>query len=703
MLKRVFSFQVAFLIIIGNVLAVSDSSSQLLPDTFNLKNAQHYISYSANLVNNGELDKAKMVIELGLNKASEEKNDYLNANLGYYLADYYYYKQEYDSAHQLYFKVLPLFENLADTLMLAKTLNSIGLIYSFEQNNEKTLQYYLQEVELLNNIKKRSYKLDIEKMVLLTNIINVYGDTKQHEEVLLMAKEAIALAHEINDSVRLGSVLNTVALAQKNLGQIEQSLATFLEASRLFVALKDEFRNSFIINNIGGIFEMDNRNLDSALYYYTKALAGFEQNDYDWGISQAKLGVASVSSKKGNYKIAEQNYQEIIDLSKEHRFNQVLAMAYQGYAQMEYQKANYKKAYELNSLYQVTTDSLFNAEKQKNQTELETKYKIVQKENEINLLKNEKLSQDIKLEKANLQHFASIILLIFLLIVIYFYVIYYNRKRRANQVLLDKNKQIEQQNIQLTTMNEHIQLMNKDLQTSKLELIKANSSKDKFFSILAHDLRNPFHHILGHSQLLALKYDKLNIEERKQYADEIHNSCEQVNRLLDNLLEWSRTQSQSIEFRPQKLLVNDIINETIDLLLKTATKKSILISNKIDQEITVFADTEMLATIIRNITNNAIKFTPAGGNITIDANLLKNKLQIIIEDNGVGIKKSNINKLFKLHSNIKTRGTNDERGTGLGLAICKEFIDLHQGKIWVESEVNVGSKFYVELPYRNIT
>lgn len=691
---------IIFLYVFGllNVLAANDSVKFVLPDTFNIENPDHYINYAAQLINQGKLDEGKIVIDLGLQMGEKGKNDYLLSNLNYFLADYYYYQQKYDSAHRLYYQVLPSFEAQNDTLMIAKTLNSIGLMFSFEQDQEQTLKYYLLEVELLNKVKKRTYKLDIEKMVMLTNIINLYSDIKEHQEVVDLSKQAIALAHELNDSLRLGSVLNSLALAQKNLGEIDQSLATFQEASRLFRSMNDEFRNSFIINNIGGIYELDNRNLDSAYYYYSSALNGFQQNDYQWGIAQAKLGVASVLSKQKKYHDAERNYNDIIDISKEFRFNQVLAFAYQGLAQMEYERGNYKKAFELKGIYDELNDSLFNEEKHKQLAELETKYKIVQKENEINHLKNEKLSQELLLERANLQRLIGLITVLFLLTIIYVFFIYYNQKRRDNQLLTEKNKQIEMQNEKLKTMNEHIQTINKTLQISKHELTLANNSKNKFFSILAHDLRNPFHNILGQSYLLSKTYDKLNKEERKQYADEVYASCEQVNRLLDNLLEWSRTQSKGVEFRPQKFDLKDIISNTLALLQKNAEKKSIAIINNANPEIQLIADKQMMETIVRNIVNNGIKFTPEGGSIQLDATIGKNKLRLIITDNGVGIEKKNLKKLFKIHSNFKTKGTNDERGTGLGLVICQEFVGFHKGKIWVESEVGVGSKFFVELP-----
>lgn len=696
MLKTGIIFLLAFGLF--NALAANNINQYLLPDTFNIENPDHFINHTKNFINNGQLNDAKIVIDLGIEKGTKEGNNYLLSNLEYYLADYYYYLQEYDSAQQIYLKVLPLFENQKDTLMMAKTLNSIGLIYAFEPNHEKSLHYYLLEYDLLNKVKYPIRPLNIEKMALLTNIINLYSDVKEHQKVIDNSVYAIRLAHELHDSVRLGSVLNSLALAQKNMGNIDQALATFHQASSIFNALNDDFRNAHIINNIGGIYELNDRNLDSALFYYDLAVEGFEKENFQWGISQSKLGLAAVLSKLNDFTASEKNYNDVIEISKEFRFYEVLSLAYEGLAQMEYDRGNYKKAFELHQFSDNLNDSIFNEEKHKQYAELLTKYELIQKENEINLLKNEKLMQELKLERANLQKQIVFIMVIFLLIIITVIVIYYNQKKRDNQLLVEQNNQIELQNKQLQTMNEHIQIINKNLQQSEKELTLANNSKNKFFSILAHDLRNPFHTILGQSYLLSKTYDKLEKKEQKNYADEMYSSCEQVNRLLENLLEWGRTQFMGIPFQPEPLVLDDLIVNTISLLKNNAEKKSITIVNEVEPNVEIMADKEMVETIFRNIINNGIKFTPTGGWIKITSEKADGKIRFLIEDNGLGIEKANQKKLFKIDSNFKTRGTNNESGTGLGLVICKEFIDLHKGKIWVESEFQKGSRFYFELP-----
>ncbi|MDA3928036.1 MAG: ATP-binding protein [Prolixibacteraceae bacterium] len=680
-----------------NVLAI-DVLPSILPDTFDIKNPNHYIDYTAQLISKGELDSAKEVLDLGATEAQKHNNKYLQANISYYLADYFYYKQEYDTAHTLYNSVLPLFEELCDTLMIAKSLNSIGLLYSFEQNDEKTIHYYLLENALLNQVKNKNRSYDVERIVLLTNLINLHSSAKEHDKVIEHAKEGIKLAKEINDPLRLGSILNALAIAYKNIGDIDQSLKTFKEASALFRISKDDFRNSFIQNNIGGLYEQNNKNLDSALHYYQASLKGFNDEEYTWGITQSKLGVASVLSKKKKFTVAEKHYNSVIDTSINHNFNKVLLLAYQGMAQLKYDSKSYKQAFEYNRLYDNLNDSLFNQEKHKQYAELQTKYEINIKENEINNLKTEKLQQELILEKSQLHKQIIISFFLFALVSIVVLVVYYIQKRRDNRILQVHARKIEHQNEQLKTMNHHIRLINNKLQKSRKELSISNTAKNKFFSILAHDLRNPFHNILGQSYLLSETFDKLSSDEKKQYAVDIYKSCDQVNRLLENLLEWSRSQSKGLNFNPQKLKINELVLNSISVLKYNALAKDIIIENNIQNNYEIVADKDMVETIFRNIVNNSIKFTTNGGTISLSAIPLKNKIKFIIQDTGVGICKKELEKIFNLDSNFKTRGTNGERGTGLGLVICKEFIKIHKGEIWAESELNDGSKFFIELP-----
>ena len=231
-----------------------------------------------------------------------------------------------------------------------------------------------------------------------------------------------------------------------------------------------------------------------------------------------------------------------------------------------------------------------------------------------------------------------------------------------------------------------------------LQLKELNATKDKFFSIIAHDLRSPFNAILGFSNLLVEQMKSREYEGIEEYAGVIHNSSHRAMDLLINLLEWSRSQTGRIEFNPEYVEMGSLIKEVTALLNDTAQQKSITIFRESPDTLSVFVDKAMISTVLRNLISNAIKFTHPGGTIVISAEQNPDKLLVTVSDNGIGIKKETIDKLFLIEESYSTAGTQNEKGSGLGLLLCKEFILKHKGKIWVESELGKGSKFRFTLP-----
>ncbi len=230
------------------------------------------------------------------------------------------------------------------------------------------------------------------------------------------------------------------------------------------------------------------------------------------------------------------------------------------------------------------------------------------------------------------------------------------------------------------------------------ELQNLNATKDKFFSIIAHDLRSPFNSILGLTNYMVEQIQEKNFEKLEEYGVIVRNSSQRAMDLLTNLLEWSRSQTGRMEFSPEYIEIGSLIGEVTSLLVDSAEQKSITISQKTSGEIVASVDRSMFSTIMRNLISNAIKFTKVGGAIEISLEEETSYIKVSVKDNGIGIKKDQIEKLFKIDENQSTLGTRNEKGTGLGLILCKEFVDKHGGLIWVESEVGKGSLFCFTIP-----
>ena len=232
------------------------------------------------------------------------------------------------------------------------------------------------------------------------------------------------------------------------------------------------------------------------------------------------------------------------------------------------------------------------------------------------------------------------------------------------------------------------------------QLIQANAEKDKFFSIISHDLRGPFNGFLGLSKLLAEDLQRFTPEDIKKIAGSMRDSATNMFSLLENLLEWSRLQRGITSFKPESFLLMPMIDDIMHTVMDSANKKEIEISYEIQADLEVFADEYMLASTIRNLASNAVKFTLKGGKVTIAAKSVPgHSVEISIRDTGIGMNHEMVHDLFRLDVQTNRRGTENEPSSGLGLLLCKDFVEKHGGKLWVESEEGKGSAFYFTIPY----
>lgn len=265
------------------------------------------------------------------------------------------------------------------------------------------------------------------------------------------------------------------------------------------------------------------------------------------------------------------------------------------------------------------------------------------------------------------------------------------------RALLESKKELENTVNELNMTKDGLEKQAIQLRDLGQKLKYQIDVKDRFFSIISHDLVSPFTSLLGMSQLMSLRAYNLSKEDLIQSAKDINTSGEQVYELLQNLLEWSRLQMEGAKINPEQIQLVELTRECIDVLMPTAQEKNITLKDSI-KNASAFADRDMVMTVIRNLLANAIKFTPQGGLIEILSKRDGDNVQITVSDTGVGIPLDKIDLIFALDQKSSTRGTEGEMGTGLGLPLCKEMIEIIGGRIWCESKKNQGSKFHFTLP-----
>jgi two-component system, sensor histidine kinase and response regulator len=277
-----------------------------------------------------------------------------------------------------------------------------------------------------------------------------------------------------------------------------------------------------------------------------------------------------------------------------------------------------------------------------------------------------------------------------------------SRYRKLNaeleQKVKDRTQDLESVNERLNQELTERTLVEEALIKSEALLIELNASKDKFFNILAHDLKNPFTSLLGSTELLFDNIDQMDKEKIRILAQILNDSAKSGYEILLNLLDWSRSQTGILKINPERISIKELIDENISNLQLAANIKEIDIRSEIEDDLYLFGDKNMINTILRNLFSNGLKFTHKGGKVTVGAFTTELEAIIWVRDTGIGISEENIKKLFRIDVIFQLPGTNKEQGTGLGLMLCKEFVEKLHGKIWVESTENVGSEFKFSLP-----
>jgi signal transduction histidine kinase len=415
----------------------------------------------------------------------------------------------------------------------------------------------------------------------------------------------------------------------------EKARANHIIALDIRRSLRDEAGKAESFNNIG------------ALYYY--------EGNLDRAIANLELGLESARESQSHTQIMKSA--------------EFLSFCYRDMQQ-------FQKALEYKDLFIGMNDLLQNERNEQRLLDVQNRYEINKKETQIAKLEKVRLQREQQLrEEARFRNFLFAILgLVVVIVVLVLYM--YLSKRRSNKILEAANHTVQQQNISLQELN---------------------ATKDKFFSIISHDLKGPLNSLTSFSGLLINHADSLSKEEITMLAKDLDKSLKNLFALLENLLEWSRSQTGNIEFTPEVFDLQKLLDINRELLSAQAQTKNIEIVHEPGAPIHVLAHKHSVNTVIRNLISNAIKFTGTGGKIIVGIKHVNKELIISIADTGVGMPKEIVDKLFRIDTKHSTRGTADEKGTGLGLILCKEFIEKNGGRIWVESAVGKGSSFYFTL------
>jgi signal transduction histidine kinase len=577
------------------------------------------------------------------------------------------------------------FDYGVQSLYLAKKLkidNEIACIYNYlgvirrnQGNYTSALEYYFLALKIAENIEDKR-----EIAYALNNIGGIYNRQKKNDKAIEYVKRAIEKFKELNDIKGIAYAYNQLSYINIEIGLYNLALNYCRRAYKIHKKRKAHLQIAVIFNTMGRIFEHKDKK-DSAIYYYQKGLE-FRKKYRDLnGQAQSFNSIGYFYNRYENYEIAIEYLNKSLKLGREINSARRIISSLSGLSIAYSELKDYEKAFQAHKEFKHINDSIINQESVKKITQLEMQY-IFDKQLRLQELEIEKkdLSQQQQNKQMKIRRNIYLVFSVLVLIATIIALYAFRSKNKANNLLAEKKKQIENQR-------------------DRLQIV--NATKDKFFSIIAHDLKNPFTSIIGFSELLIKQYSRFSDEQKIDFIKSINSTSRQTHKLLVNLLQWARAQTGNIKFEPEVVDFSEIAKENLLLQKESAKKKKINIYAEVRDNLMVYVDKNMINTALRNITSNAIKFTNEDGEIKIRAVDMGEFIEVSVEDTGIGIEDKDMKKLFRIDEFYTTKGTNHETGTGLGLVLSKEFVEKNGGNIIVKSQPGKGTKFFFTLPKAN--
>lgn len=626
-------------------------------------------------------DSSFRYYNLALNLSQKSNSELHLAKSFYKLGVFYEKGMEYDAAITNYKESSNLYEKLDSSNQKAKIYNFIGFNYVNLHAEDKAIEYFYKSLEAYrktNNNKGLAMNY--------TDIGNLYYMHENYDLAKKYFQDALAIYTKINSKSGIAITYTNIGNAIVDGGDCEVGLEYYEKSLAIQEELGDLNGLATNYNNIGDSY-IGLKEFDKAVLYFNKALEIANKIKDDGLLAILYLNLADANSKKEKWQKAIKNAKVSLDYA-----NKIKHLDYEveNYLILSnsYDKIGDKPlALKYLKDYTLIKDSLNTKDNSKKVQLFNTLNQLEKSESTISDLKTK--NEIARIKSANEK--KIIYALIIGLAVFGFLIVLANHQHTEKTKAF---KLLEFKNFQINKMNDEI----REHSTNLKQLV---STKDKFFSIIAHDLKNPFNSIKGFTELMIENNDSYDSEKRLKFLKVVKDSSVKASNLLSNLLIWANTQSGSLKYFPKKTDLNLLISEVISFLEIQAINKDINIINNINKPVFVLADENMLNTILRNLISNAIKFTEPQGAVEIFSNIKDGFLKITIKDNGVGMSPETIKNLFNINEKISHPGTANEQGSGLGLILCKDFVEKHGGTLSVESEINEGSEFTFTLPLFN--
>ncbi len=582
---------------------------------------------------------------------------------------------KYGSAKALINEALATCENANLVQKKAELTYQLASIFHAQGDFTKALEKYLESLRFFES--RVDLPNSLNTYMALADLYNKQNNFSKSIEYNL---KALTLFEKQNDKFRLLNIYEQVGAMYARQNQYRKAVDYYKKAERIYKELNNKPGQAAALINMAAVFVAEGNKMLALNNYMVAYQLVAPMHIVPLEVSSLN-GMAKLYADLKDYEKANLNYRKAIALAKPAGLKIELEEAYQGLSEL-YKGLNdpgTSKAFR--SLSSEIKDSLFNDSILKQTADLQLLFETEKKQAQIELMgKEQKLrALDLQQTKQEKNFFLALSVLMALLILVFIFFITQNR-------IINKK---------LTSGMADLAIKNTEIESQRAQLDQLNQVKDRFFSIISHDLRNNLTTMKLYFDLVSSpSYKESTSEMSKQVAASVQNTID----LLENLLVWASGQIKGIQVEPKRVSVHHLAELNCQMLSSMAFQKQIQLTNDTDLDACIVADENMVNLIIRNLLSNAIKFTSEGGFVSILSQEEADFHQIIVIDNGVGISEEHRQTLFTAHANVSTQGTANEKGTGLGLLLCKEFVEKNGGSIWVESEKGKGSSFYFTFP-----
>ena len=585
-----------------------------------------------------------------LRNQQAESEAYFNQGIAYSL------KGKHDSAEISMKNALSGYQTIQDSLNQAKALNGLGNVFRFQSNLPVALDYFLQSLKIKESLytNKKIDQLEIAGSYI--GIGSVYANLEEHSLAIEFFQKALDIFETLQNQKGIAAAATNLSFSYRAIKEYEKALDILQKA--LIAEEKGGNKDGMakVLNNLGNThFALEK--YDEATKYHEKALQIMDEANQDIEKAEPLFGLAQLAFERNENKKALELAQNAAILAEKGKMKRLLSNIHQLLAQIYESQNNFKQAFSNYQTHISLRDSLLSDKNQKKIIQLETQYEYEKREKQLKL---DQAQVEYQLQQRNQRNLYLVYGLILVAVFVGIFAIFYYRYSR--------------------------------------QLRQLNATKDKLFTIIAHDLKNPLSAFRSITQSLSSNLNLISKEEIQYFLEKLNNSSYQLYELLQNLLQWAISQSGQLDYQPKQLSLTGIGQDIVNQLKTNSELKNQELINLIPDQIQAWGDIKMTKLVLRNLISNAIKFTPEQGKIELSAIDKGNKVEVSVLDNGSGISQADQNKLFKIEEDNRLIGQSAEKGTGLGLILCKELVERQQGSIRVESTLNQGSRFTFSLP-----